>query len=353
METTIRYRLLNDFRSLAMLDMTRIELTSRTAEVALSLAREHKLPPTPPVYEVLFTYVTGADPELSGEVEMALRRPEMAREDAMQQIYDDRLGPEALHSGLTNVSNSLTNEIADMSVQISDSLKGNLSLATQMRESIRDLATPMTKDDVRSICKSLASTNKLHLASTQNMALQLERTQFQLSEMQKELSILRKNASVDQLTGLPNRRYLDEKLASILDNGKAITIAVLDIDHFRLVNDRWGYSAGDNILRRIGELLRQNTKGRDIPARIGGEEFAVLLPDTDLNGAEKLCAQISTQFSEINWVSQSTDEDIGTMTLSFGVTAAAPSDTVDTLLDRADMLVYEAKSAGRNTIKVG
>ncbi|MEM1265265.1 MAG: GGDEF domain-containing protein [Pseudomonadota bacterium] len=336
-----------------MLDMTRIEMTSRTAEFALSLARQHSLAPTPVIFEVLFKYATGAQADVAAEVEEALSKPEDVREDAITRIYDERLGPEALIRGLGTVRRSLSNEIADMSVQINDSLKGNLNLAQAMRESIRDLTAPITKDDVRTICKTISTTNKVHLASTQNMALQLERTQYQLTEMQRELTVLRKNASVDQLTGLNNRRYVQEKIANLVDAGTSTAIVMIDIDSFSVVNERWGFSAGDNILRRLGELLRTNTKGKDIAARVGGDEFVIVLPNTELNGAERLCMNICLEFANINWISQSTEEEIGMLTLSGSVTGLSTSDTYDTLHERLAALMTEAKDDGPSQVRLG
>ncbi|MEO0911970.1 MAG: GGDEF domain-containing protein, partial [Pseudomonadota bacterium] len=294
-----------------MLDVQRFEYQLELAQKALALTMERRIPPTAPVFEVLVNHFGAHNEQLSQEVEDALSSAPDRVEEKLCTIYDGWFGPEALHKGLSRIQKGLNSEIAEMSVHVSDSLRGNQKLAHNMRESIRDLAAQVTKEDIRTICKSITASNRLHLASTQSMSLQLERTQFQLGEMQKELNILRKKSSTDHLTGLPNRRYLDEKLNALVVSGAPFCFAIIDLDHFKEVNDNWGHSAGDNILRRLGEMLRSNTKGKDTACRIGGEEFGLVLPETSLHGAQRLCEMIATEFREINWISQSTDEEIG------------------------------------------
>ncbi len=336
-----------------MLDNQQYENQLELAQKALALAADRRIPPTPATFEVLSNHLASVNPELSEEVESALAGPVESLADKIAYIYDCWFGPQALHKGLAKIQQGLNSEIAEMSVHVSDSLRGSSRLAAEMRESIRDLATQVTKEDIRTICKGITASNKLHLVSAQSMSLQLERTQHQLGEMQKELTVLRKNASTDHLTGLPNRRFLDEKINALFENRTHFCLAILDLDHFKQINDNWGHSAGDNILRRLGEMLRENTKGKDTACRIGGEEFALILPETDLSGAKRLCEQIAAQFREINWISQSTDEEIGMLSLSGGVSALSPTDSPATLFDRADKLLYDAKARGRDQILAG
>lgn len=320
------------------------------AQQALKLSSDREIPPTPQVFEVLLTYVDGMDAAISAKVEKALLSEIEEREDNLNLVYDEYLGPAALHRGLTKISQGLTSEIAEMSMHVTDGLKGNLELAGDLRQSLRDLAEQVSKDDLRSICKDLSGANRTHLSNTQNMTSQLHKTQSQLEDMQKELTLLRKSASTDHLTGLPNRRYLDEKLTNLMASKQPFCFAMLDLDHFKAVNDTWGHSVGDNILRRLGELLRQNTKGKDVACRVGGEEFALILPDTNLVGAEKLCEAICAMFAAITWITQSSEEEIGTLTLSGGVTSVTQADSFGSIYERADKLLYQAKEGGRNRI---
>ena len=324
-----------------------------SAQQVLQMASDYEVPPTPQIFEVLLNYITGMDADLSAEVRKSFTCPVDERETELCKIYDEHLGPAALHKGLTKISQGLTSEIAEISSQVTNGLKGNLELAGDLRQSLRGLAEQITKDDLRGICKDLRGANQTHLATTQNLSTQLQKTQHQLNEMQQELTVLRKSASTDHLTGLPNRRYLDERLNQFIVDKQPFCFAMLDLDKFKSINDTWGHSVGDNILRRLGELLRQNIKGRDIACRVGGEEFALILPHTSLVGAQTLCEGIGATFAAITWITQSSEEEIGTLTLSGGVTCATNNDSFGSIYERADKLLYEAKETGRNRIVAG
>ncbi|MEO8196194.1 MAG: diguanylate cyclase [Thermoanaerobaculia bacterium] len=166
---------------------------------------------------------------------------------------------------------------------------------------------------------------------------------------------LRAQSVRDPLTGLFNRRYLEETLAREIDRARRknlpLTIAMTDLDHFKNLNDNWGHDAGDQVLKRFGELLRGNFRTEDVLCRYGGEEFALVFPDCTIDQArvraEALLAALRA--SEIPY-GQGTIRDI---TASIGI-AGFPQlgNTPDALLRRADHALYEAKRAGRDRVVV-
>ncbi|MEN6450968.1 MAG: diguanylate cyclase [Thermoguttaceae bacterium] len=147
----------------------------------------------------------------------------------------------------------------------------------------------------------------------------------------------------DPLTGVNNRRGLDEalgaQLAMMARYNAFFAIAMIDIDHFKLVNDREGHLNGDRVLQELARLFDERIRETDIVGRYGGEEFVIVMPQTDLSGGciftERLRADVAERLS---------------VTISGGVTAARESDTPETLLARADAALYAAKTAGRNRI---
>jgi two-component system cell cycle response regulator len=158
-------------------------------------------------------------------------------------------------------------------------------------------------------------------------------------------------AVTDPLTGLYNRRYMASHLATLLAQSASqhgTAVAILDLDHFKLVNDTHGHPAGDDVLREVGSRIVRNIRGIDMACRYGGEEFVVLMPDTDLESSEVVANRLLQAIGGKQIATRSAGEL--TVTCSIGCTSSLESDTADSLLKRADDALYEAKNGGRNRI---
>jgi diguanylate cyclase (GGDEF)-like protein len=142
-------------------------------------------------------------------------------------------------------------------------------------------------------------------------------------------------ALTDPLTGLPNRRAWDLRLRQSLAGGQRLSVVMLDIDHFKAFNDTYGHPTGDELLQRATAAWQSEVRGGDFLARIGGEEFGLLLPGTDLATAERIVERMRAQMPDAE-------------TCSAGITVRVAGDDSETLVRRADQALYEAKSSGRN-----
>ena len=161
-------------------------------------------------------------------------------------------------------------------------------------------------------------------------------------------------AVTDPLTGLHNRRYLEGHLRTLVEEalhkGRALSMLVADIDHFKQVNDRFGHDAGDMVLREFAARLKRNTRGIDLACRLGGEEFVVIMPDTDLQRAclvgERLRSGTAGELFKIGQAGPAIP-----VTASVGVAALEMvEDTPETMFKRADQALYSAKRSGRNRV---
>ncbi|AWB08774.1 GGDEF domain-containing protein (plasmid) [Azospirillum humicireducens] len=156
-------------------------------------------------------------------------------------------------------------------------------------------------------------------------------------------------SQTDPLTELPNRRHMVDRLEAELcrvgRSGGGFALIMLDIDHFKEVNDAFGHAAGDHVLVEAAGLLRRNLRGHDLCARWGGEEFLILLPDTDQVQAETVAEKLRGLIAHHSITHQG--RGIG-VTLSLGVAAYRPGRTADDCIQAADDALYIAKRAGRN-----
>ena len=177
---------------------------------------------------------------------------------------------------------------------------------------------------------------------------QLRNTMRELEKANRKLSTMSLN---DALTGLHNRRHLNnifpELCAEARRTSQPLTLALVDADHFKSINDTWGHGFGDTCLQFIAEMLTRHVKRpRDVAIRFGGEEFALLLPGTDAAGALNVCSALLQDIASTPLLSPDGTEV--RMTLSAGIASLNPGETQNQLFERADEALYRAKSEGRN-----
>jgi len=168
----------------------------------------------------------------------------------------------------------------------------------------------------------------------------------------EEIARHRRDSLVDPLTGLVNRLGFDTSLSMALtearENGRRFALAIIDIDHFKDLNDSYGHQAGDNVLRFVARALLANARNADVIGRFGGDEFVAIVRDVDERQAEGAAERLCKSMLEID-LQQCIGADIlGNITCSVGITCFREDDGVSSMLGRADQCLYEAKHTGRN-----
>jgi diguanylate cyclase (GGDEF)-like protein len=194
----------------------------------------------------------------------------------------------------------------------------------------------------------LDAASRIVLANQQLQA-ELAAARAEIDEHRAKVQALSAEARTDVLTGLPNRRAFTEDLERRFEQWRRhkvpLSLIMLDIDHFKSINDRYTHAGGDTALKHLGKVLQAALRQMDIAARYGGEEFAIILPGTKLpdaiNVAERLRATIAASGFEY-------DNYLVPITASLGLATADASDTASTLIERADQALYAAKQGGRN-----
>jgi diguanylate cyclase (GGDEF)-like protein len=200
------------------------------------------------------------------------------------------------------------------------------------------------------------SLNLLNMLSSRVRKSDEERMQGYAREKQQVvvLESLSKQATHDPLTGLFNRRYLDQilygEIAHALQNGSLVGIVMADVDHFKLVNDKYGHKAGDLMLKALGDLMKSCVRSADIVCRYGGEEFVIVMPGASLPTVDKCAEEIRSKFQALSVLSE--NKEIRA-TISIGA-AIYPlhGSNVDEVFVHADQAMYRAKQEGRNRVIV-
>ncbi|HQU14782.1 MAG: GGDEF domain-containing protein [Gammaproteobacteria bacterium] len=187
--------------------------------------------------------------------------------------------------------------------------------------------------------------------------LVISRISHQTIQSLQQLATLQREAITDPLMDIYNRRYLDRKLEEEVTRanryGTALSVLLLDIDHFKRVNDTLGHDAGDRVLRGLGELLKRSVRRSDVLGRFGGEELLLILPQTGAAKALQLAEKLRREIEQADLLpaEESPDRAPARCTVSIGVAAfGARAATPEHLLQRVDMALYRAKAEGRNRV---
>ncbi len=211
-----------------------------------------------------------------------------------------------------------------------------------------DIPAVHSNREVAKLSVALGSMTHRLLAAREAME---EKVRLRTLELEAANRALDLQARTDALTGLLNRRGFETQMAFGLAmarrSGRPLSLITVDVDHFKRVNDTFGHEAGDEVLRRLARTLEERLRGSDVVARLGGEEFVVLLPDTDLAGAQAIAQALVTAMAEHQ------DPVVGSITVSAGVACMRGlQDSGTDILRRGDSAMYKAKGQGRNRVCV-
>lgn len=330
------------------------QVTEVARKVLLTLSRQ-EIPVTPENYRVWFEYTTGSSPELNQEIDGLLAEGTKFDDARNGQIYEKHFGRDR--------ERKLVEEVSHATFRIiKEALQGVIATGTVTQDysqRLNGFVSRLEKGDPdpsafkEMIEEVILDTRKVEQSSSE-LTQQLEKAKQEGNELRQKLEEAEREATRDVLTSLYNRKYLNKAIQALHDHyreeGAPFTVIMIDIDHFKKVNDTHGHKVGDKVLEFMGQTITDSVKGRDVPARYGGEEFIILLPATACEGGGKLAESLRKQISSKALKITKTQTTIGVITISCGVAEVRADDTVDTVVDRADKALYLAKRRGRNRV---
>lgn len=213
----------------------------------------------------------------------------------------------------------------------------------------RDLAASANAMRTTDSNGDIVRLTEVMLDRVQSAEARLAAATHEAEELRLKLEEARSNARSDPLTNLPNRRAFEETFVQHVAGGKSVCLAVCDVDRFKRVNDRFGHSVGDRVLKAIAETLLKHCANHMV-ARYGGEEFTVLFVGISLDEAYATLERARATVAQKRYRLRESDEPLGAVTFSAGVTQARPYEGLGAVFGRADKLLYAAKDGGRNQI---
>ena len=276
--------------------------------------------------------------------------------DSMQEAIISGKVIQSLHHSLSSLHQGLNKSIDQAHCTFAVQQDDNLAMRKELIKLENDVARSdsfsalktQTQQQLKQVGSALEKREENDRLAQQALSGQLEsKTRYYRNRLAKQVA----TSQTDPLTQLPNRQAYNEHLRKLLDNRnineQSLCLAVVDIDHFKSINDRFGHSAGDKTLQVIGKQLSKALDDNDFIARWGGEEFVLILPGLNAKSLKQKLERLRTRLTELPFKFK---QDRLTITASFGGTCFSHGEDPDAVFERADSLLYQAKRAGRNCV---
>lgn len=325
-----------------------LQTAKQTTAQVLQRLNELKVPSTPVHFTLIYEMISQTDPEFAEELANLIKHHDYTDEsvrpmfrELLKRILNQHLPTEEVSQLISEVLRHLENWSAE-SEQHQQVLIDNIAClkACQTHEEVMHCLDHNILPPIQQISQNALTLQQQITDSTQV-----------IKKLKRELEHVTTLAKTDSLTGIPNRRGFDELIQQHIQTAQqdklSFCMVLLDLDHFKKINDTYGHLVGDSVLRYIARTLHSETKGHDAIARLGGEEFVILLSDIHyqdaLNVSEKIRQRIANKVLSVKGHTLPLQ-----FTSSFGVSQYQTGETADQLFDRADRALYLAKQSGRN-----
>jgi len=330
------------------------ETAAEFLRMAVPLMSRLQIPATPENYAIWYAHVSGDNQELSTEIGRLINEKTEFTAAVNTQLYRQYVADHDL-GHVDQIRVDLNNILCEVGSSLNEAGTGARSFQGTLGGIAEDFTEKEDLNDIRALLTTLVKETRQMQSTTSAMQNNFEEKSKEIDNLQEQLQRERKRAITDPLTGLYNRFALIDKLNAAvgeMDEGERPSLIMLDIDHFKAINDTHGHLIGDRVIRFVAQVLQKNTKGKDTAARYGGEEFTVLLPGTPSVGAKSVAEVIRKAVANAQLVRADNKQPLGKITISAGVATYQDEEDVMEFINRADQALYRSKNEGRNRTSV-
>ncbi len=312
-----------------------------------------ELAPIPVNYTVAYELASNRNKNLNSAIIELQEKNQNLDNYVLQDLYSTYIID--AESGIAEIVNPMDEIVKSVLGHVSESGENAAEFAHLVEENSAKINESKSEDEIHKITQDLVSAAQVAVEGQKKLQEQLETARKETERLKESIEKISEEAVRDELTGLLNRKGLKEKLEELIEQEQLeeTTAIMMDIDHFKQVNDTYGHLLGDRVIQSTGVEITKNVRGGDIAVRYGGEEFALILPGTSEEGAKVVAENIRKAVNALRWENTRTGEKIPPITLSAGIAKAKDQELIEDLLLRADEALYSAKRAGRNRVHIG
>jgi diguanylate cyclase len=308
--------------------------------------------PYPTHYAIWYDYESGQNPELKRMIDIMLTNGFAFDESKLYDLHEMFFSSAREHQALHHTSQRFLETLDDVQQLVATAARDAGVYDTELHS-----ATGQVEDRNRPLSvllEQLKTHSGVMAERSHRVSLRLQRSATKIRTLERTLEDVRREATIDSLTELSNRRSFDALLrqtaGEAMNSGETLSLLMVDVDHFKHFNDRWGHQVGDAALRLVAQTLTQSIRGRDVAARYGGEEFTVILPGTNLENATSVGENIRAALERARLSVSGVDPAAARLTASLGVSCYDVGEPLSDWLRRADEALYRAKHEGRNRV---
>jgi diguanylate cyclase len=326
-----------------------VEYATEVADRAFRSMAQQSVPATPSNFAVWFNYAMGASAALRKTIDILIGNKRKFDASINHELYVTYVGAQSGPSTAGDFPEQLRDVIAGAKQFLATAISDNRSEIEALGEVSSQIHAT---SDPRPIIEKLVA--ELTTATTRATALEAHflDTSKELDKIRDSLKVAEQRSNTDALTGLANRRSLEDFFRSAqiaaMETGEPLGIFMIDIDHFKKFNDTYGHQVGDQVLRLVATILQENVRDVDLAARYGGEELIAVLPGADLDVCAEVAERIRRRISEARLTRRTTGQVIASVTVSIGVAQFRLAESAEATIERCDRALYQAKRLGRN-----
>ncbi|MDF2178559.1 diguanylate cyclase [Aliiglaciecola sp. CAU 1673] len=318
----------------------------------IPLLLKHQIPAVPTNYALWYTYASNQSEELNQALDKLMEQnstitPSRALELQRQYLADQQ-----------EVDTwSLRQSLEAMLIELSQSLHDTKTDTQHFRQAIDTSLSELDKvekegwsiEETMALVRSLVKETQLFKRTTQEFTAALTSAEKEITELRQQLKASQSQALYDGLTGVYNRRCLDEEL-EVMEPEQGVCLIMVDLDHFKSINDRFGHQMGDRVLKAVAKRLKEVCGERATVYRFGGEEFSVLMKGVKLPQALHLAEVMRRNIEKVSVIDRRTNQTLDGISASFGAAIFEQGMRRSDLLEQADKQLYQAKKLGRNRV---
>ena len=311
-----------------------------------------KLPMNPVNYAIGYDYISGNNRRLREAIDNLSKNQQTLTEAHCIQFYKQFILDEAAQR-FEKVGDSL-NHLVQQTLEEVEKTEAKASQSTQHLEEQAQVLAAQPPEKIAEVLQTVIQETRALAETGSQLKDNLHHTNLEITQLRAELEMMKEAAFTDALTGLLNRRAFDMRIQHVVTlfphEFSSVFLLILDLDHFKKINDNFGHLTGDKVLRFTAHLIKKHLPKGQAAARYGGEEIAILLANVSREEALQVAEKIREELAKNRLQRKDNGEPIGQVTVSIGAASLREGDSIDDFIERADTALYEAKKQGRNRV---